>query len=65
MPDWHRLGYYEEGAFGVRIENVVEVVAVLGNDGFFGFEPVTLFPIQVSLRIPVSFSLRMTLEWCC
>eukprot|EP00045_Choanoeca_perplexa_P005437 m.46133 g.46133 ORF g.46133 m.46133 type:complete len:607 (+) comp13119_c0_seq2:83-1903(+) len=39
-------GYYETGAFGVRIENVVEVVAMPGNDNYFGFEPVTLFPIQ-------------------
>lgn len=47
-------GYYEEGAFGIRIENVCIVVDAKvrkgeGNDGgneFYGMEHVTLCPIQ-------------------
>jgi Xaa-Pro aminopeptidase len=37
-------GYYEEGAFGIRIENLVVVVEK--GDGFLGFETITLAPID-------------------
>ncbi|MFN3276275.1 MAG: aminopeptidase P family protein [Paracoccus sp. (in: a-proteobacteria)] len=40
-------GYYAEDAWGIRIENQVQVVA--RGAGFLGFEPMTLVPIQLSL----------------
>nr|XP_058958325.1 xaa-Pro aminopeptidase 1-like isoform X1 [Pocillopora verrucosa] len=50
-------GYYEDGAFGIRIENVLLVKPVeLQNNfkdrGYLGFEPITLFPIQTKLLMP-------------
>ncbi|KPP70686.1 Xaa-Pro aminopeptidase 1-like [Scleropages formosus] len=44
-------GYYEDGSFGIRIENVVLVVPAkpkynYRNRGSLTFEPVTLVPIQ-------------------
>jgi len=50
-------GYYEAGAFGVRIENLVEVVhAECANNfdgmGFLTFSPLTLFPLQAKLIVP-------------
>ncbi|KAL9982844.1 hypothetical protein ACROYT_G004953 [Oculina patagonica] len=50
-------GYYEDGSFGIRIENVLLVKPVeLENNfkdrGYLGFEPITLFPIQTKLLLP-------------
>uniref|UniRef100_A0A8C0T1F8 X-prolyl aminopeptidase 1 n=1 Tax=Canis lupus familiaris TaxID=9615 RepID=A0A8C0T1F8_CANLF len=47
-------GYYEDGAFGIRIENVVLVVPVktkynFNNRGSLTFEPLTLVPIQTKM----------------
>jgi len=47
-------GYYEDGNFGIRIENVAIVVPVETEykfDGldYFGFESITLVPLQVKL----------------
>uniref|UniRef100_A0A8C9T7T5 Xaa-Pro aminopeptidase 1 n=1 Tax=Scleropages formosus TaxID=113540 RepID=A0A8C9T7T5_SCLFO len=47
-------GYYEDGSFGIRIENVVLVVPAkpkynYRNRGSLTFEPVTLVPIQVKM----------------
>eukprot|EP00743_Colponemidia_sp_Colp-15_P002289 GILK01002480.1.p1 GENE.GILK01002480.1~~GILK01002480.1.p1 ORF type:complete len:612 (-),score=125.84 GILK01002480.1:1751-3586(-) len=44
-------GYYEDGAFGIRIENVMLVRQVqlerdFGGKGFRGFENITMVPIQ-------------------
>lgn len=44
-------GYYEDGKFGIRIENVLIVKEApteynFGNVGFLTFENVTMFPIQ-------------------
>jgi len=44
-------GYYEDGKFGIRIENCVKVVKAetknnFGNVGFLTFEPITVVPIQ-------------------
>lgn len=44
-------GYYEEGKFGVRIENLLIVVprydiASFSGRGFLGFEKLTMIPIQ-------------------
>jgi len=40
-------GYYEEGEFGIRIENLV-VTNQCKEEGFLEFETVTLFPIETS-----------------
>jgi len=45
-------GYYEDGNFGVRIENLVVVKEVetpnrFGGAAYLGFERLTLVPIQV------------------
>ncbi|KAJ1947526.1 hypothetical protein GGF37_000291 [Kickxella alabastrina] len=48
-------GYYEDGSFGIRIENTCLVVKkqtpfdYTGGPGFLTFEPVTMVPIQKSL----------------
>uniref|UniRef100_A0A8D8VMY0 Xaa-Pro aminopeptidase 1 n=1 Tax=Cacopsylla melanoneura TaxID=428564 RepID=A0A8D8VMY0_9HEMI len=47
-------GYYEDGKFGVRIENIVQVIPVetkysRKNKPFLGFKTITLVPIQTSL----------------
>ncbi|KAJ3158864.1 hypothetical protein HDU86_002552 [Geranomyces michiganensis] len=47
-------GYYEDGKFGIRIENVLLVREVktahnFGDRGYLGFEHVTLFPMQAAL----------------
>jgi len=40
-------GYYAEGAFGLRVENQVEVVD--GSPGFLRFETLTLVPIDLAM----------------
>ncbi|KAJ3112371.1 hypothetical protein HDU96_004616 [Phlyctochytrium bullatum] len=47
-------GYYEDGKFGIRIENVMIVKEVttknnFGGRGYLGFEHVTLVPIQTKM----------------
>ncbi|KAJ6608223.1 putative Xaa-Pro aminopeptidase P [Mycena sp. CBHHK59/15] len=47
-------GYYADGRFGIRIENIVLVRQVdtpnnFGEKGFLGFEHVTMCPIQTKL----------------
>ena len=46
-------GYYKEGAFGIRIENLITVVDVPAPHGaereMMGFEPLTLAPIDRTL----------------
>ncbi len=47
-------GYYADGKFGIRIENVVVVRAAstphnFGDKGYLGMEHVTMVPIQRSL----------------
>jgi Xaa-Pro aminopeptidase len=49
-------GYYEEGKFGIRIENLVAVLPVedgAGDTPFFRFETLTLAPIDRRLIEPV------------
>lgn len=47
------LGYYEDGNFGIRIENLLEVVEKpslhFGGVGFLGFKRLTHVPIQKKL----------------
>ena len=46
-------GYYETGAYGIRIENLVAVaLADDDDDGFLGFETLTLAPIDRALIEP-------------
>jgi len=47
-------GYYEDGKFGIRIEDIVLVVPTetkykFGNHKFLGFQTVSLVPIQTKL----------------
>src|SRR4051794_11168177 len=47
-------GYYEDGKFGIRIENVLLVRQVktpnnFGDRDYLGFEHITLVPIQAKL----------------
>ena len=44
-------GYYEDGNFGIRLENLLEVVALpklgqFGGRGFMGFKRLTHIPFQ-------------------
>ena len=46
-------GYYKTGAYGIRVENLVAVTAVDdSDDGFLGFETLTLAPIDRALVDP-------------
>ena len=45
-------GYYETGAYGIRIENLVVVAPADEDDGFLGFETLTLAPIDRALVEP-------------
>ncbi|KAI8824803.1 peptidase M24, structural domain-containing protein [Fimicolochytrium jonesii] len=47
-------GYYEDGNFGIRIENILLIRAAstphnFGDRGYLGFEHVTLVPMQAAL----------------
>ncbi|KAM0754247.1 putative cytoplasm protein [Meredithblackwellia eburnea MCA 4105] len=60
-------GYYEEGKFGIRIENVVIVKRVerrndFGGVGWLGFEHVTMVPIQTKLVDPALLNPK-ELKW--
>ncbi|XP_012873055.1 PREDICTED: xaa-Pro aminopeptidase 1 [Dipodomys ordii] len=60
-------GYYEDGAFGIRIENVVLVVPMktkynFNNRGSLTFEPLTLVPIQTKM-IDVDSLTDKELDW--
>lgn len=60
-------GYYEDGSFGIRIENVVIVVPTktkynFSNRGSLTFEPLTLVPIQ-SRMIHVDLLTPKECDW--
>ncbi|MBS0271301.1 MAG: aminopeptidase P family protein [Proteobacteria bacterium] len=42
-------GYYKEGEYGIRIENLVRVIEIVDLKGFYGFETLTLVPLDVNL----------------
>ncbi len=44
-------GFYKEGAYGIRIENLILTIEVEKNDygTFYGFETLTLFPIETDM----------------
>lgn len=50
-------GYYEDGKFGIRIENIVRIVKAetehnFRERGFLTFKTVTMVPIQTKLIDP-------------
>lgn len=53
-------GYYKEGAYGIRIENLVLVKEIEG--GMLGFETVSLAPIDKRLIVKEMLS-KQELEW--
>ncbi|XP_030309342.1 xaa-Pro aminopeptidase 1 isoform X3 [Calypte anna] len=60
-------GYYEDGAFGIRIENVVLVIPAetkynFKNRGSLTFEPLTLVPIQTKM-IDVNLLTQKECNW--
>ncbi|KAK3811248.1 MAG: Creatinase/aminopeptidase [Benniella sp.] len=60
-------GYYEDGGFGIRIENIMLVRKVetphnFGGRGYYGFEHVTLVPIQLKM-IDRSLLTHLEVEW--
>ncbi len=42
-------GYYKEGEYGIRIENLVRVIELSDPKGFYGFETLTLVPLEKKL----------------
>jgi len=42
-------GYYKEGEYGIRIESLVYVVDLPDSKGFYGFETLTLAPLDMKL----------------
>lgn len=42
-------GYYEEGSFGIRLENLVTVVRSGVSEGFLEMEDMTFVPYQHNL----------------
>ncbi|RXW19463.1 hypothetical protein EST38_g6388 [Candolleomyces aberdarensis] len=60
-------GYYEDGQYGIRIENIVLVKEAetpnnFGQKGYLGFEHVTLCPIQTKL-VDVSLLTEQEKKW--
>ncbi|NXJ63748.1 XPP1 aminopeptidase, partial [Rostratula benghalensis] len=60
-------GYYEDGSFGIRIENVVLVIPAetkynFKNRGSLTFEPLTLVPIQTKM-IDVDLLTQKECNW--
>ncbi len=58
-------GYYSEGKYGIRFENLVEVVTddADENEGsFFKFKPLTLVPVDISM-VNVSLLDKSEIDW--
>ncbi|XP_069973285.1 xaa-Pro aminopeptidase 1 [Penaeus vannamei] len=60
-------GYYEDGKFGIRIENIVRIVKAETpynhrDRGFLTFKTVTLVPIQTKLVDPTMLT-RQEIDW--
>lgn len=50
-------GYYEDGSFGIRIENLVQIVETstpyhFKDVQYLTMEPITLVPIQQKMILP-------------
>ena len=60
-------GYYENGNFGIRIENLLEIVekpefGTFGGCGFLGFKRLTHIPIQKKM-IVIELLSDIELKW--
>lgn len=60
-------GYYEDGHFGIRIENCVKVCKAttkhsFGGKSFLAFEPITVVPIQTKM-IDASLLTEKEIQW--
>ncbi|MCL4109448.1 UNVERIFIED_CONTAM: hypothetical protein GTU68_037713 [Idotea baltica] len=55
-------GYYKEGEFGIRIENLIHCIHLYHSDygDFYGFIDMTVFPMEFSL---IDYSLLGPQEW--
>lgn len=53
-------GYYKAGEFGIRIENLIDIVRL--DNGFMGFRDLTLVPIQRTM-IDVDMMTERELNW--
>lgn len=42
-------GYYKEGEYGIRIESIMRVIELSNFEGFYGFEIITLAPLDRKL----------------
>ncbi len=54
-------GYYKDGSFGIRIENLV-ISKESSSEGFLDFETITLFPIATNL-IDLDLMTTSDIEW--
>lgn len=54
-------GYYEDGEYGIRIENLVLTVES-ASEGFLEFETITLFPIATNL-IDMDLMTEAEIDW--
>ena len=57
-------GYYHDGSFGIRLENLVRVVPAktknnFQNKGFLTFETMTLCPIQVRILLLLNCAMKL------
>lgn len=59
-------GYYKDGAYGIRIENLLEIVPLekesTEDKGFLKFEKLTMIPIQTDLIIKEMLSVE-EMDW--
>ena len=55
-------GYYVDGEYGIRIENLVATIASPVQEGFLEFETITYFPIATNLIEP-SLLTRAEVDW--
>ena len=65
--DFLEPGYYKNGSFGIRIENVMiikeaDIPGKMEGSEFYCFEPVTLVPIQTKM-IQKSLLTSDEIEW--
>ena len=64
-------GYYEDGAFGIRIENLLHIQEAdtqfhFGGQSYFSFERLTLVPLQRKmLKLEVSVRAAALNLGCC
>jgi Xaa-Pro aminopeptidase len=55
-------GYYKDGEYGIRIENLVVVQPVEGNPNMLQFETITFAPIDLAL-VDTSIMTRAEIDW--